>query len=520
MNDGNITTPTSIPPQPEPLGDVLLHSDPPLIAPILAALANSQHGGRLHIRAGGKHDAVDLVDRIVQAALLVVPRLVIPVPRVVEVEGKSIVLAEVPAGMPHVYATEGRYLIREHGQNVPIHPHDLRRMLIERGDIQFEAEPAYGATLNDIDWDQARMYAARLGLGTDRDAIQRCLMRRGCLIQDPEMPYLADALRPTNAGILLFGREVQSLLRGAEITAVRFAGEVMSDTFTRQDITGTLPDQIRRAETFLRDHLRKEQRLKATMQRAESYEYPLEAARELVVNAVAHRDYSINGDGIRLYIFKDRMEITSPGRLPGPVTINNIADERFSRNPIIVQVLADMGFIERLGYGVDRVLELMRQQHLLAPTFRETDGGFRVTLYNEPQAHLGISPVEPIEQDLEDETLDETTPTAEPAPPAPTLTASAVLNLTPEVVEQQLAEYRGISLSARQETALVFLKQPHNTRITNSELQRFYPDVHQETIRRDLSDLVTKNLLVKMGEKRGSYYILRRNTPQSTDPSL
>src|SRR5690606_19643045 len=99
-------------------------------------------------------------------------------------------------------------------------------------------------------------------------------------------------------------------------TAVRFASEKMTDTFTRQDITGTLPDQIRRAETFLRDHLRVGVELQGAMERREQFEYPLEAARELVVNAVAHRDYSISGDGIRLYLFKDHMEITSPGLLP------------------------------------------------------------------------------------------------------------------------------------------------------------------------------------------------------------
>src|SRR5690606_13703805 len=105
--------------------------------------------------------------------------------------------------------------------------------------------------------------------------------------------------------------------------------------------------------------------------------------RELVVNAVAHRDYQISGDGIRLFIFSNRMEVTSPGGLPGPVTIDNIKDERFSRNPAIVQVLSDMGFIERLGYGVDRVIDLMRQKRLRAPEFEEKSGGFCVILRNE-----------------------------------------------------------------------------------------------------------------------------------------
>lgn len=385
--------------------------------------------------------------------------------------------------MPHVYAHEGRYLIRDGTHNRPLPPPDLRRLLIERGEISFEVQRAPNTTLADLDWEQVQAYHAHIG-GIDRtqDSIHQLLVKRGCLIAD-QAGYV-----PTYAGILLFGKEVGSQVRGVEITAVRFAGETMSDAFTRQDLIGTLPQQIRRAELFLRDHLQKAVNLQDTMQRAERYEYPIEAARELVVNAVAHRDYSISGDGIRLYLFKDRLEITSPGRLPGPVTVSNIVEERFSRNPAIVQVLADLGFIERLGYGVDRVIELMRQQGLRPPEFSETGGGFRVTIYNDPDQTTPAAPIL--------ETVD-----PEP-PPKPVLSPEAIAILE---------EYREIALNPRQEAALIQLHQPGNTRITNSELQRMYPDVHAETIRRDLSDLVAKHLIVKMGQKRGSYYVLKRD---------
>jgi predicted HTH transcriptional regulator len=100
-----------------------------------------------------------------------------------------------------------------------------------------------------------------------------------------------------------------------------------------------------------------------------------------VVNAVAHRDYSLRGDSIRLLMFSDRMEVYSPGRLPGHVTLDNLLkDERFSRNEVIVQVLSDLGFIERLGYGIDRMIAAMQEAGLPAPRFEETAAGFRVTL--------------------------------------------------------------------------------------------------------------------------------------------
>lgn len=436
-----------------------------MLAACMSAMANRLGGTILLGVAGptgsvlGVRNAEATVDQVLQAALRVEPALIIPMPRALTVRGQTVIRIHIPQGMPHIYAVDGRYLQRHDDSNRPLKPHELRRLMFERGEASFETEIANGASLDDIVWEKAQAYAASLGGGAD---VRQTLIKRGCLTtRDGD-------LRPTHAGVLLFGRDPQRFVRGAEITAARFAGAQMGDNFTRQDITGTLPDQIRRAETFLIDHLRKNQQLGSSMARAERFEYPLEAVRELVVNAVAHRDYSISGDGIRLYIFADRLEITSAGGLPGPVTIRNIRDERFSRNPAIVQVLADMGFIERLGYGVDRVMELMRSQQLDAPEFEETGGGFRVMLRNKP---------------------------AEPEP-------------APEKVIEFKGEYKGTEINPRQEAALVYLHSGES-RITNSDLQGLCPDVHPETIRRDLVDLVTKNILQKMGQKRGSYYVLR-----------
>jgi ATP-dependent DNA helicase RecG len=461
------------------------------IAEALMALANTRQGGVVSVgvgadgRAHGVDEAVPVLDRVLHAALSLSPALIIPLPKVVEVNGVRVVRVLVPAGMAHVYSFEGRYLTREAGRTVPLLPTLLRRLLIERGEVTFEAEPVADLPREALDWERAQHYAASVG---ERDA-EQLLLQRGCVVR------VGEVLRPTHAGILLFGRDPRRTLRGSEITAVRFGGKVMSDTFTRQDILGTLPDQIRRAETFLRDTLRKDVQLRDNMARNERYEYPLEAVRELVVNAVAHRDYSIHGDGIRLYVFADRLEITSPGRLPGPVTLQNIKDERFSRNPAVVQVLADMGFIERLGYGVDRVFELMRQHGLREPVFTETDGGFRVTMYNALVSKAVYPSVQPASK-----------PVPEPALSSPSV-ASPPTEPSAPVGLREL--YRHVSLNPRQETVLDYLGERGNTRITNSELQRMHPDVHPETIRRDLSDLVAKDILEKRGEKRGSYYVLR-----------
>ncbi|MFO7322502.1 MAG: ATP-binding protein [Chloroflexota bacterium] len=446
------------------------------LATTMVAMANSQGGVIVLGVVGptatviGVRDPESAVDRVLQAALAIEPPLIIPMPKVRHLKTRPVVVAYVPRGMPHVYSLDGRYLYREGVNNTALKPRDIRRLMMERGETSFETDIVRGASTEDIDWDKAKAYVDTLGALGD-SSVEEVLIKRGCLATQDGL------VRPTNAGILLFGKEPQRHVRGADITAARFAGETMSDIFTRQDIRGSLPDQIRRAETFLRDNLRKDFRLGDSMTREERYEYPMEAARELVVNAVAHRDYSIQGDGIRLFLFSDRMEVTSPGGLPGPVTLSNIREERFSRNPVIVQVLSDMGFIERLGYGVDRVIDLMAQQNLRAPEFVETAGGFRVTLYSQPQsAGAGAD-------------------------------GNVAASDKPFVFDGQ---YRGVPINIRQEAALTYLLSG-NSRITNSDLQALCPDVHPETIRRDLADLVTKNILRKLGQKRGSYYVLKRD---------
>lgn len=443
------------------------------VAATLSAMANT-HGGTLLLGVAPRSDKPVGVDNtesavncVLEAALSIEPPLIIPLPQVVQVKGCSMVVTQIPRGMPYVYSLDGRYITREDAENVPLSPYHLRRLILERGDVTFESEPCRPATRDDLDWDQVERYATSLS-GMGGISAEQILVKRGCLVM------LDGQLHPTNACILLFGKDPQQFIRGSDITAARFAGQEMGDLFTRQDINGPLPQQIRRAETFLVDNLRKGVQLSAQMARTEQTEYPLKAVRELVVNAVAHRDYSIQGDGIRLYLFGDRLEITSPGRLPGPVTVDNIVNERFSRNSAIVQVLSDMGFIERLGYGVDRVLALMREIKLPEPMFTETAGGFQVTLFNQPV--------------YEDE------------PGEPGLFGGV---------------YEGRPINRRQEYALDFLINRKNARITNKDLQELCPDVHPETIRRDFADLVSQGILVKMGEKRGSYYVLKKQPKDS-----
>ena len=149
----------------------------------------------------------------------------------------------------------------------------------------------------------------------------------------------------------------------------------MGDEFVRQDLVGALAEQIKQTEAFVTSNMRRGMRIRG-LAREEITEYPLAVVREAIVNAIAHRDYSIRGEGIRVLMFSDRLEVYSPGRLPGHVTVANIKDERYSRNEAIVAVLSDLGYIERLGYGIDRMIATMQEAGLPAPSLRRRQPAF------------------------------------------------------------------------------------------------------------------------------------------------
>jgi ATP-dependent DNA helicase RecG len=309
--------------------------------------------------------------------------------------------------------------------------------------------------LDDLDWHKVDGYLSGLE-GLLHSDSSDALLQRGCLIP------VDGNLVPTFAGLLLFGHSPQRWVRSSEILVARYPGTEMGDSFVKETIRGTLPEQIRQAEAFVLSNMRRGVHLLG-LERVEEPEYPASAIREALVNAVAHRDYQIRGEEVRVLLFSDRVEFYSPGRLPGHVTVENLVTERFSRNETIVQVLSDMGFVERLGYGIDRMIRLMNEAGLPPPRFEETTSGFRVTLKS---PHDGISGS-----------------------------------------RFDGRQRRELVLNERQEIALAHLTE--SGRITNRDYQQLCPDVSPETIRRDLADLVRQDVLLKIGEKRATYYILK-----------
>lgn len=184
----------------------------------------------------------------------------------------------------------------------------------------------------------------------------------------------------TVGGMLLFGRRPQNWLPFAKISVVRFAGLEISETILdRKDIEGKLADQIDGAEAWLKIHTRVSGVIKG-FKREDEYELPHEVLREVLVNAVAHRDYSVRSQ-IRIFIFDDRVEIFSPGKLPNTLALENLRyGVHVERNPVLVSFLTKMGYMSQVGTGIPRVFRLMKQQQKPEPRFALVGEEFRVTL--------------------------------------------------------------------------------------------------------------------------------------------
>ena len=157
----------------------------------------------------------------------------------------------------------------------------------------------------------------------------------------------------------------------------------------REEFNGPLPQIIDRAWRVIWVEMDKRAVVKG-LTRVEETEYPSNAVREALVNAVAHRDYRLSGRSIEIRMYTDRLEITSPGGLPAHITLDNIVEEHYSRNPRLVNGLYQWGYIEELGLGIDRMIEDMVQGGYQPPKFEAKTHRFSVILYNNRESARAV----------------------------------------------------------------------------------------------------------------------------------
>jgi predicted HTH transcriptional regulator len=242
------------------------------------------------------------------------------------------------------------------------------------------------ATLDDLDLSRVRMHietALTKGRYRGTDDPLRFLLQHKAIVQTDDRTLI-----PTITGIMLFAYEPQTFLPHAVIDLAQFYGtkplsyEVVD---FQKSIGGCLPEQIDHIERYLWKNTMHGFRLGDGAQRVEEHEYLSSVLRELTVNAVAHRDYTFEQSVIRVSLFRDRVEWTSPGALPEGVTLDNILDAQLSRNPAILTLLYQGGYVEGFGMGLNTVFEALDEEGLPSPRLVNTPMSFTVTVYGRPR---------------------------------------------------------------------------------------------------------------------------------------
>jgi ATP-dependent DNA helicase RecG len=256
------------------------------------------------------------------------------------------------------------------------------------------------------------------------------------------LKLLTDDKKITRAAILLFGKDPQKFYISATTRVGRFKGSNILDTVISE---GNLFNQAEQAAEAIKKHLNVRFEIKGLVRR-EIWDYPLDAVREAVANAIIHKDYSSAAE-IQIKIYDDKVWLWNQGSLPDQLEVEDLKKEHSSypKNPLIANTFYRAGLIEHWGSGTKRIVDLCKEQNLPEPEFKEEQGGISVWFYKDIYREENL---------------------------------------------------KKIGLNERQIKAVLHVKE--NGRISNSEYMEL-TKVSRQTATRDLSELVKSKIFKKRG---------------------
>lgn len=246
----------------------------------------------------------------------------------------------------------------------------------------FDQLPEMRASLDDLDLDFIKHLFAKI-----EKTFTKAQAKSLELVADyREIPH------PTKGGMLLFGKRREELFPDPLIRLIRFDGITKSSAIDHADIKSPLPTAIDETWAFIRRNTFMKAVIRS-IRREDIPEYPTEAVREAVINAILHADYSTMRSCIQIAIFDDRMEITNPGPLPLGLSLETaMSGVSQLRNRVLGRVFRELRLIEQWGSGLSRMHKICLEQGHPPPKFEELDLFFRVTLYPKAGTQSAIPP--------------------------------------------------------------------------------------------------------------------------------
>ncbi len=420
---------------------------------ILSAFANSK-GGRLVLGINDKRNVIgvnnwkklseDIPSKTREKFGLT------PSVKHAEISGKKLIIIEIkPSQVPISY--NGKYYRRSGSTTVEISGLELANFLLSKAGKTWDAL-ASDADFKDIDLNSVNLFKSltrrRVPSISDIDSVEKVFTNLKLITEDGKV---------TTAGLLLFGKESHKFFISAKTRIGRFkTSTTILDTVI---VEGNLFNQLDRTVEAIKKHLNVRFDIRG-IERQDIWDYPLEAIREAVINALIHRDY-LSAAEIQIRVYDDKIWMWNPGKLPEELSIEDLKKDHSSypRNPLIANVFYLAGFIERWGSGTKRIIDLCNEQGLPEPDYKEEQGGFSVWFYK---------------------------------------------NI---YTEENL---RKIGLNERQIKAVSYVKG--RGKITNKEYQEI-TGISKPTATRELEKLVDMNILEQKGiTGKGTFYILAKGS--------
>jgi ATP-dependent DNA helicase RecG len=340
----------------------------------------------------GVYDAQDLQKRVMEQCEEMRPN-VRAIFTICNFGNKHVVSAEIPgidiSERPCFYKGKGRNTgsyVRVGDADLQMTDYEIYSYEAFRKNNEDELQPVDRADKNDLDATLLQKYL--LAVKENRPNLAK--------LSDDQILNLMGILtkegKPTIAGVMLFALYPQAFFPQLRIIATHVPGTTVGEVsntgerfFDSKGLEGTLPEQLQEALEFVRANTKNGISISDTTgERIDIPDYPMGAVRELVMNALIHRDYSIHTQGmpIQLQIFSDRMVISNPGGLYGRLSIDDLGEAQpATRNPTIVNILEVMGITENRYSGIPTVRRIMKDNGHPEPVFENRRGEFIVTLY-------------------------------------------------------------------------------------------------------------------------------------------
>jgi ATP-dependent DNA helicase RecG len=298
-------------------------------------------------------------------------------------DGFVVLYFSVPKSTKYVHVTsDGRCLQRSDLESVPVSSEAIQFNRNEELSREYDRQFIDGVSAEALDLDLVKVVS---------DQILKGMSPEKCLQYLELAEYGMSQLRLRKAALLLFAKEPTKWHPRVQIRIIKVEGNELKtgeeyNVISDESVTGNILTLVDKSWEKLRPHL-VHTTFDSSARFTQKSIYPELACKEALLNSIAHRDYSDEGRGIEVYIYKDHLEIKNPGSLLSSIKIQDIINQsgaHQSRNTYIARVLRELGYMRELGEGMRRIYALMHKNELAAPLLTSTSDGFSITLTHKP----------------------------------------------------------------------------------------------------------------------------------------